>query len=162
MNELSPDLRPYKRAFAEALAKEPVKNPDAAFRAAVKAFPGETAKAWQYYLQFFNDFEVQGMLAEVIIEADPVEFLPTKEELCVRIMTAADQAIETRDKLKGYELLAEIMGFRPKESSKANVNVNVQNNKVMVVRDHGTDAEWEASLSDQQTRLLAHAAAVSE
>lgn len=161
MNDFSPDLRPYKLAFAEALAKEPIKNPDAAFRAAVKAFPGENGKAWQYYLQFFNDFEVQAMVAQVIIEADPVELLPTKEELCVRIMTAADQAAETRDKLKGYELLAEIMGFRPKENKPA-VNVSVQQNKVMVVRDFGGEDAWETALVDQQAKLLAHAAAVSE
>ena len=46
---------------------------------------------------------------------------------------------------------------RLKEEADAKLRAPVKEvNRVMVVRDHGTDAEWEAKIAAQQAKLVGH------
>jgi uncharacterized protein (DUF2126 family) len=51
-------------------------------------------------------------------------------------------------------ILSAKYGYSAENDSANNVNVTVENRPVMVMVDHGTDAEWEAKAVEQQRRLV--------
>ncbi len=66
-------------------------------------------------------------------------------------------APEHKDKFTGLKLVGELLGYIDKGG------VNIQNNnltvnRVMRIRDHGTDEQWEETVRMKQAKLTGHAA----
>lgn len=141
-----------KDVFALALLRAP-NNPFAAAKQ-VTTDPGHALRistAWP------NDPHVLAKQAELLETFGEEAFLPSKLTLARHVWELA-QSGDAKDRIKAYELYGNIMSFIAKQTAIANVTNNtvVNQNRVMVVKDHGTDDEWEAKTIDHQTKLLAH------
>lgn len=143
-----------KAKFAERL----LRRPQAAFEVACELFgPMETGRALKASAEWPNDPYVLEIQAELIEEHGEKHFLPTKEEFARKVIDYADTIRSAEDKLKAYRLYAEVMGYIEKPG--VVVNNNVDNRRVMIVKDHGNDDDWERRLANQQKRLTTDAAA---
>ena len=124
------------------------------FMSALKIWPNNNgycagiANAWQ------NDPDVVAHIAASKTENKKLP--PTKEELAVELHTRA-QSMEDDDYVKASRLVSEMLGYMPKATDPSiAITNNVQNNRVMVVKDKGTDDAWEAKLQRQQQKLIEH------
>jgi hypothetical protein len=90
--------------------------------------------------------------------SSPGDLLPDKEAFARKIL---DDSVnwEPDDKVKAWKLYADVMGLIEKPGTTIN-NQPVTENRVMVVRDFGTDDEWERAAKLQQQRLLERARAI--
>ena len=139
-----------KDKFAEAL----LRSPNDAFGVACQIFGSDTMRALEVSTSWPLDFYVLQKQADLIEAQGDEAFLPTKAELARRIFTVGDTATDPKDKLSAYKLYAEVRGFIVKADNVTNLQVN--NNRVMVLRDFGSDAEWETKASKQQSKLIEH------
>ena len=73
----------------------------------------------------------------------------------------AIEALRRTDPKSYLQIIAAITAKVPLAEVNVTNNTLVDQRRVMVVKDHGTDAEWEAKLRSQQ-RALTEAATVSE
>lgn len=140
-----------KVRFAEALLRDPLNS----FRAACVVCGNDTVRALKISSEWVYDLCVLQEQARLIEENGPDEYLPTKAEVCRRIYAVGENATSGDEKLKAYKLYAEIRSFIAKPEG-GNVNVQVNNNRVMVMRDFGTDEQWETKAIAQQTKLIEH------
>lgn len=144
-----------KRQFAEAL----IKNDDDAFRAALSLFP-QVGKALQVANAWKNDDVVKQFRADALNSVDAALLLPSKEKQAFDIYAiATNTSIAPEDRLKAHRLYAEVRGFI--EKPQAGGNLNVLNQGVMLVRDHGSDDDWEAKATEQQRKLISNATSVN-
>lgn len=91
--------------------------------------------------------------AKLLSSSDAKTFLPTKELQAKDIYAMATNAtIETEDRLKAHRLYAEIMGFIEKPTP--GIQNNILNQGVMIVKDAGSDADWQEKASSQQRTLV--------
>ena len=134
-----------KEKFAQLLLQEPGNL----FAVALKVFPDDTKRALRAVTEWKDDPEIKS-LQEKAQELP----LPTKGEFA-RVLwdKMQDKWTDANDFAKIAKVYAEVRGFI--EPPKVEVQTNVQNvtNKVMVVRESGSDSEWERKLLDQQTAL---------
>lgn len=147
------DIDEQKQLFAALL----MKWPDEPMRAAVEV-TGEAdiaraawiSKRWPYdpsVLAFMEDARESG--------AD-LAALPSKADLARKVFALADTAGTMRafsEAERLYKLYAEVRGFVEKPAA-ASATVNIQHNRVMMVRDCGTDGEWESRTATQQKALI--------
>lgn len=138
-----------KKRYAEVLATMPA-DP---FAAALQLFPGETAKALQTASELARDPEVLRQMDAIAQDKGEEALLPSKADLCREVWERMKKAEEERDFANLARLYGDIRGFiqRPNE---ANQMVNVIEQKVMIVKDHGTNDEWEDKLKKQQHNLI--------
>jgi len=105
-----------------------------------------------------NDPFVLEEIARLKEENGEEAFLPSKAESLREILRRAE-AVPDGD-TEGYERLMKLYfsgrGFIEKPGT--NVNVDVKVASVMVVRDHGSDEEWESRTAEQQRELTLNAA----
>lgn len=142
-----------KKRFAVELLKQP----NEPYKAAVAAFGGDTGKAWAVYSHWKTDPEVLAYMEEATTEMGEMHFLPTKADLCrVAWDIANNQQVHVDDRLKAMRLYADIRGYIEKQGTVINNNV-LTNNKVMVIKDHGSAADWEQRLAMQQQQLIDNA-----
>ena len=132
----------YKKAFAS----EYFKNPSDPFKIACVLFPDNTNLALRVANEWPSDSFVLACL-DALSDND----MPTEVDLCRKVWNKMEFTSDAKDFATLAKLYAEIRGFIKKQES-AQVNVQV-NNKVMVVKDHGTDEQWESKLIRQQTAL---------
>lgn len=145
-----------KDLFAVAL----LRTPDDPFKAACAVFGLDTGRALRASAEWVNDMYVLAKQAELLELHGEDFFMPTKLTLARRVFELAESAnIDKKDKIKAYELYGNIMGFIAKQTAIANVTNNntVVSNRVMVVKDHGTDEDWERKTVEHQSKLLEHA-----
>jgi hypothetical protein len=144
-------------------AYEHLKTPSDSLGAARRAFGGDAhrcedevtanqvARLWptnQYVLQFEK---------ELLDEYGEEHFLPTKADVAKQLYAIGiDAEIAVEDRVKALREYANIRGFIEKPAS-VNVNTGSVNNRVMVVKDHGSNDDWEAKAAKQQTKLIASA-----
>ncbi|WP_292414149.1 hypothetical protein [Methylophaga sp.] len=64
-----------------------------------------------------------------------------------------EERLSPEDYAKLGKLYADVRGFIEKPQTTINNNNNVTNNRVMVVRENGSDEDWEAKLRKQQDNL---------
>ena len=140
-----------KARFAEAL----LRNPNNAYAAACSVFGMDTATALRVSSEWPYDLFVLQRQAELLEQFGPDEYLPTKAVVARRIYETGETATDVKDKLAAFKLYAELRGFVPKGDG-ANVNLTVNNNRVMVLRDFGSDDDWETAAAKQQTKLIEH------
>lgn len=144
------DVSALKRQFAANLYGEPG-NP---FQAALKMFPDDVGTAAQHAVEWVNDPEV---LAEIErLKNDPSENpLPTKIEAAQAAWDLANNIfLKGKERVDALRLFAEIAGHMPDKTINKNIKSEVSANKVMLVKDHGEDSDWEKKLEENQKRLL--------
>lgn len=140
-----------KARFAEAL----LRTPNNAYAAACVVFGTDTANALRVSSEWPFDLYVLQRQAELLDEFGADEFLPTKAVVARNIYETGERATDPKDKLAAFKLYAEVRGFMPKGDA-ASVNLTVNNNRVMVLRDFGNDDDWERAASKQQSKLIEH------
>jgi hypothetical protein len=141
-----------KRRFAIELRKTP-RDP---YRAAIAVIGNDPATALVISREWPNDPVVK----QIDEDLDPNEGLPTKADVVRAAWEHVNEikghtflAKETTGALK---LVADLMGYI--EKPEGGTVVNNDNRSVLVYRDHGTDAEWEAASVAQQAKLINDAA----
>lgn len=146
-------LDPRKEAFAAAL----LRSPDNPFKAALTVFGMDTGAALRAANEWIHDIYVISRCAELLEQFGEELFLPNKTALARRVFELAENpATDKKDKIKAYELYANIRGFIEKQTAIANVTNNVTHNRVMMYKDHGTDDDWERKAVQQQGKLIEH------
>lgn len=139
-----------KDAFAAAL----LRSPDDPFAAALQVFGNDTRTAMFVAQEWVRDLYVLQKQAELLEAFGEDEFLPSKATLARDLFALARSTKDTKDKVAAYKLFAEVRGMIEKQTAIANVTVN--NNRVMVVKDHGSDDDWERVARSQQAKLIEH------
>lgn len=83
--------------------------------------------------------------------------LPTKETIAKEILELARASEHSvPDRLKAYGQYTEMMNYTGRNAG-ATAAVNIFSNKVMLVKDHGTNDDWEARAVSQQSGLVKQA-----
>lgn len=132
-------------------AAELLRNPKEPFLAGLSVFPNDNGRALRAAYEWPNDPEVKAEQARLTAKDGGAGFLPSKAELARAIWDKSTAAYDAEDFTKLAKLYADVMGFIQKPEPAVNVNVN--NNRVMVVKDHGTNEEWAEKLAAQQREL---------
>ena len=137
-----------KALFAEAL----LKNPDNPFTAAKSVFPTNMAYALYISNHWRHDEDVVSKQKQLLKTNGEAKYLPSKTEVAREIHTLAGDAKDSEVALKALQLYCNVRGFIEKPGTV--INNNAVCNKIMVVKDHGTDDDWERKLQDQQQNLI--------
>ncbi len=140
-----------KQKFVEFWLTMP-KDP---FKAALEIFPENTNRALRIAAEWPKDPEVLEIKEKLLSNAKEGElsFLPSKTEWAREVWNMSqNKNIDFENKIKVLKLYADGRGFIEKQSNGPVVNVN--QNRVIVVRDLGTDDEWETKAAVQQKALL--------
>ncbi len=144
----------HEQQLKEKFAEELLRNPGDPFKAGLAVFGMNTGRAMQAAQQWATDPYVMEYKDKLLEERGVRSFLPTKEDLAREIIDFARAIGCPEDKIKAFRLYGEVMGFIEKPAVNVNNNTNIQQNSVMVIKDHGTDDEWEAKLATQQRALV--------
>lgn len=128
---------------------------------------GPTADSYNIGFQMFPANANRAVLAGGHWRADPIviselarlrteqvqvaETLPTQTDLARSIWIKMQDCTDPDAYVKLAKLYAEVQGMIKKPTD-AN-NANTPRRPVMLVRDHGSDAEWEMKMSANQNRL---------
>lgn len=143
-----------KDSFAAAL----LRMPDDPFRAAAQIFGLDTIRCLHAAQIWVNDPYVLTKQAELLETLGEDSFMPSKLTLARRVYELAENpSTDKRERIKAYELYANIMGMIAKQSLIGHQTNVMQNNRVMVIKDFGTDEQWEKATREQQTKLIEHA-----
>lgn len=145
---IDPDEK-YKIQFARELLNYP-ENP---FKAGLAVFGADTGKALKACTLWVHDDFVIKEIAKLKEENPNIGDLPTKEDFARAVIKRAEALplLEVEDYVKLARLYADVMGYI--EKPQTTINTNLITNKVMVVKDHGTDEAWERRLLEQQRSL---------
>lgn len=144
------DLKAAKARFAALF----LKTPDAPFIAAQGVFnnTGQAIYAAYHWPRDPDVIAEQGRLLEHSDNGE-LNFLPSKADAAREAWKTVKEAVFPEDRLKAIKLFSEILGYITKpEPIKVENNV-VNNHRVMVVKDHGSDDAWKRKLKDQQQKL---------
>lgn len=143
-------------------ALEYLKNPNEPFKAGVAVFGDDTSKALVASTRWVKDPDVLAYMEEAKEEMGDMHFLPTKADLArIAWDLGNDTNRHVDDRLKALRLYADVRGFIEKQGTIINNNV-LTNNKVMLIKDHGTPDAWEQKLAEQQAKLIEDANAPRE
>lgn len=132
-------------------AKEFLKNSKNPFQITSKLFPGQFQAAYVASMEWPNDPVVLAAMQSASVSDDDADRLPTRADLA-ELLWARMKSAEPEDLAKLAKVYAEVRGFIEKPNNTA--NVNVYNNRVMLVKDHGDDAQWEQAAINQQRSLI--------
>jgi hypothetical protein len=117
--------------------------------------PSNTGLALQLQQDLVNDEFVKSEKVRLLNGKDAVDLLPSKEKQAKDIYDlATNQNIAVEDRLKAHRLYAELRSFIEKPAQGGNTT-NILNKGVMIVKDHGTEDEWESKVMRQQASLTA-------
>ena len=148
MDDIRDRIPEYQEIFAKHLCRgiQP-------FAAALAIFGQENVGlAYQCGQEWPCDANVI-RIQESLTGVNPTHNIISKEELAAKILKATDNHFVFEDKLKGYKLYADILGYIDRGGAVVNNNI-IDNRRVMVVKDHGTPEEWERKVTAQQRRLI--------
>lgn len=146
MNALAP-ITPTKEAYAAALLGRADRDP---FAAALDVFGADTAGALAASRDWPNDPEVLAYidgLSEAEIDQAGV---PTSNDLKRETWRRVQLCHDHETAFKGLELLRKMIDG----DNSGGGNTYVDNRKVMVVQNYGSDDDWEAAAREQQARLI--------
>lgn len=148
----------HEREYKLAYAKQLLLTPHDPFKAAFALFPdkSDAGRALQIGHTWPADEFVKAEQQRLLSTGDARQFLPTKEAQAKAIYALTENDHEPlEDRLKAHRLYAELMGFIEKPA--AGNQVNILNQGVMIVRDQGSDEQWEEKAINQQRTLIAPA-----
>lgn len=132
-----------------------LRYPDDPFKAAFLTTP-DTGQALQIAKNWVKDPVVLAAKDALLLSSDALNYLPTKEQQCKDIYAlATDTRQDAEDRLKAHRLYAEVRGFIEKPVGGS--TTNILNQGVMIVRDAGTDEQWQEKAAIQQRTLIADA-----
>ena len=143
-----------KRYAAEKLRNE-MPDMNIALRLIPQAYIAQFAvNAWN------NDAVVIDEIRRLQDEYGQRAELPTRETVLKEILTMGRDERGTRaERTNSYKLYAEINGWIGGGANKQTPVVSVFANKVMMVKNHGSDNNWEKSAVTQQANLVKEAKA---
>ena len=146
---LIPDADKKKLAFAALLLK--AKTPEEAFSAARDIEPDEIGRALWIAHHWPHDEAVKAEMVRLKKTGAEEADLPTLADLAKNVWHLATHGCHD-ERIKASKLYAEMRGFIKKPDT--GVSVNVNNNRVMVIREKGTNEEWEDGVAKQQAALI--------
>lgn len=147
MNALAP-ITPTKEAFAAALVGRADNDP---FAAALDVFGADTAGALAASREWPTDPDVLAYIDGLSdVEIDEAG-IPTDNDLVREAWRRVRMTHDHEIAFKGIETIRKI---RDKGGEGTGGNTYVDNRKVMVVQNYGSDDEWEAAAREQQIRLV--------
>lgn len=142
----------YKNEYAKQLLKSG--DP---FKAALVIFPDNVSRALRVANEWATCSVVRSKMDELISSAsDECDFLPTKADLSRIVWDKLNHESTSNDDFtKMAKLYAEVRGFieKPQTNIQQN-NISQTNNNIMVIKDKGTNDEWETKLRRQQEKLV--------
>lgn len=139
-----------KERFAEAFLRDPE-----ALRAALAVVgPNHSSQALAIATTWPHDPYVIDYQAMLIEKYGADHFLPDKLQLAREIWRHAENIRDPDAKTKALKLYGEVTGILNREPHGPS---SVVNNKVMIIVDKGTNAQWEKSLAEQQDKLMLEA-----
>lgn len=145
------DRTELKLCFAANL----LRSPDDPMKAAFATTP-DTGLALQIARQWIDDPVVKVEQERLLNTSEAKSFLPSKEQQAKDIYAmATNDRLATEDRLKAHRLYAEVMGHIEKPAVGGGINILTQG--VMIVKDAGSDADWQEKAAQQQRALTANA-----
>lgn len=149
-----------EKELKKQYAMELLRNPTDPYKAALALFPNSPQKALAIFTNWREDPEIDELKKELVETFGDIGVLPTKAQVALKIYeVATDNPRATVDeKLKAYKLYADVMGYIER-IPQAVINNNLTQNKVLVVKDHGTDDQWSRTIAAQQAKLVSDAVA---
>jgi hypothetical protein len=131
-----------------------LETPDDPFKAALALHPDDVGRALRIAHEWPQDKEVRASMRARMSEGEEEDFLPTKAELARKVWAKMNKdGLEADEFAKIARLYGEIRGFIEKPTTNISTNTNVLS-PVMVVKDNGSDDEWERKLAAQQSKLV--------
>jgi hypothetical protein len=151
------DEASLKREFAETWAKHPSFT---AYDVGAYVFRNlrEPHRGSQAAHVWSKELDVLEMVAELKRQGGANAANADKEQVKLELLAIARGTRDPKEAVGAYKLYAEIEGWVGKNET--NVNVAVVN-RVMKVRDHGDDDQWEDRARRQQAALTADNAATA-
>lgn len=140
-----------KTKFADAW----LRNPNDPFQAALRVLKNDISKALWVAQHWISDAFVWSEKERLIKEFGPREFLPTQEDLARKLWDDGNGIVNPDVRIRYLELFSRVLGYVEKPSDKQ-VQVNIDNRRVMIVKDHGSDEDWERQAKLQQVKLIEH------
>lgn len=141
----------FEEGQKEAFARANLRLNDS-FKAALEVFGEKNIGKVAYVSQEWpTDIEVQAISARLTQKGITSDLLPTKETVLLELWNKAKGA-PLDDFTKAVKMMAEISGWIIKPDNNFNIQNNVVSN-VMMVKDHGTNDDWEAKARKQQADL---------
>jgi hypothetical protein len=137
-------------------AAELLRFPNESLRAAeaVLGKESDVTKRLKMSAEWPNDPEVMEAQVALLEKYGPDYFLPTKIDLARAIYKRMEHATVTHeDYVRFAKLYAEVRGFIDKGAVGGGGVTNIQQN-VLIVRNTGTDEEWEKATQEQQKQLV--------
>jgi hypothetical protein len=108
-----------------------------------------------------RDPEILQLCADLIDEHGEEYFLPTKADVARLIYKKANGAnVDSENYAKLMRLFCEVRGFIQKAGTGDGPTTNNTQVNVLVVKDKGTDEQWQGTLVEQQRKLIANASIV--
>lgn len=139
-----------KTKFAEAFLR--TKNH---VTAGIETLRGDMGSILQASVDLLHDPFVLSAMDQLKEEKGELSFLPSKADIARDLIKRAEDANDD-NAVKLYGLVADLLGYREKPGS-SSTNVAVTVAPVMVMKDHGTDEEWQAKAAAQQAKLVLNA-----
>jgi hypothetical protein len=142
------DVLDQKEKFAKALKE--LGDP---FKAALSVCDGmPTQHALKMSVDWPHDAEVKAFIKALKDKEESIDNLPSKKDLAEAIWHKMEKCPFPDDYAKLAKLYAEVRGFIEKPDNKPVVNIN--QNRVMVVKDLGDEEDWQVKAERQQRELL--------
>lgn len=141
-------------ATMKRYAYEMLKNPNDSLGCARRAFVNDDISAAQVADWWPTNPYVLEFRAQLLAEFGEDHFLPTRADIARELFSiGTSAACEAKDRINALDKLAHLLNYVEKPSS-VTVNTGETNNRVMLVRDHGTDHDWEKRAKEQQAKLI--------
>lgn len=141
--------RAYKRQYAVMLAR----RPDSPWEVARDLWPQDIGYAAYAFQKWAHDKEIIDYVQAVLATDEGQEgTLPTDVEYAATLWRLAQTANDPDIKLKYLRLYAEARGHL-KRPAGSDTQVNLTENRVMVVQSLGSDKSWAEAAKIQQDRL---------
>lgn len=125
------------------------------FIAALKIWPDHAGFCYDISEKWQLDSYVQQCIDLLKTKDKKEKEPPTKADFVKKVEDAAN-GMDDDNKIKAFRLVAEMSGFIERAAAPSVVGNQTINNPVLIVRDHGTDAEWEERAKAQQNKLIEH------
>lgn len=145
------DITLIKRYAAEQLRRSDEENRDYRIALEILLDPGLATSAVEIWN---NDPVLLQERLRLQEEFGERAELPTKETLTKEVLALGRTAAFTvAERLNAYKLVGEMMGFIGRGAAQP-TSVAIFANKVMAVKDHGSDDDWESRAAKQQADLV--------
>lgn len=119
-------------------------------------FPIAVICAGEWVKDPFVKAEVERMAASM----GDAALIPSREKTALYVYKLTEEAKTITDKLNCIRTFADIVGYT-KGGNSPGITNNITANKVLMIKDKGTETEWSDSLAKQQRTLIAEARAES-